>query len=90
MESYQKRKRLLEERYGKLISVKLFNDEVLKKSKHETHGKQIADITDGVGLKLAYETTNGSYQRFNKSYTAGAKDFPTDHIDDLKLPFHDT
>ena len=27
MEPYQKRKRLLEEQYGKLINVKLFNDE---------------------------------------------------------------
>ena len=33
MEPYQKRKRLLEERYGKLIQVNLFNDEVLKKSR---------------------------------------------------------
>ena len=30
MECYQKRKRLLEEEYGKPIQVKLFNDEVLK------------------------------------------------------------
>ena len=31
MEPYQKRKKLLEETFGKLIQVKLFNDEVLKK-----------------------------------------------------------
>ena len=31
MESFQKRKRLLEEKHGKLIQVNLFNDEVLKK-----------------------------------------------------------
>ena len=35
MESYQKRKRPLEEKYGKLIQVKCFNDEVLKKSKNK-------------------------------------------------------
>ena len=35
MESDQKRKRLLEEEYGKRIQVNLFNDEVLKTSKHE-------------------------------------------------------
>ena len=34
MESYQKRKRLLEEKYGELINVNLFNAEVLKKSKN--------------------------------------------------------
>ena len=30
------------------------------------------------------------YQHYNKPFTAGTKDFPTDHIDDLKLPFDDT
>ena len=33
MESYQKRKRRLEETYGKPIQVRLFNDEALKKNK---------------------------------------------------------
>ena len=57
MESYQKRKRLfVEEEYGKLIQVNLFNDGVLKKSKHEKYVQQIADITDGEGLTLAYGT----------------------------------
>ena len=56
MESYQKRKSLLEEKYGKLTQVQLINDGVLKKSKHEQYGKQIVDITDEEGLKLAYET----------------------------------
>ena len=32
MEFYQKRKRLLEEKHGKLIQVKLCDGEVLKKS----------------------------------------------------------
>ena len=30
------------------------------------------------------------YQHCNKLLIAGTKDFPTDHIDDLKLPFDDT
>ena len=36
MESYQKRKQLLEDKYGKRIRVKLFNDEVLKKCHNDT------------------------------------------------------
>ena len=38
-------------------------------------------------MKLAYETKDGFYQHYNKLFTAGTKDFPTDHIDDSKLPF---
>ena len=90
MESYQKRKRLLEEEYGKLIQVHLINDEALKKNENEKCVKQIADITDEEGLKLAYETKDDVYQHYNKLLIAGTKDFPTDHIDDLKLPFDDT
>ena len=30
------------------------------------------------------------YQHYNKLFIAGTKDVPTDHIDDLKLPFDDT
>ena len=41
-------------------------------------------------MKLAYETKDGLYQHYNKLLTAGTKDFPTDHTDDLKLPFDDT
>ena len=66
------------------------NDEVLKKNKKEEYVKQIADITDEEGLKLAYETKDGLYQHYDKLFIAGTKDFPTDHIDDLKLPFDDT
>ena len=90
MESYQKRKKLLEERCGQLAQVKLFNDEVLKKSKNDNYVKQIADITYGEGLKLAYETKYGLYQHVNKQFIAREKDFPTDRIHDLKLPFDDT
>ena len=62
----------------------------LKKNKHEKHVKQIDDITDEEGLRLAYETKYGLYQHYNKLLIAGTKDFPTDHIDYLKLPFDDT
>ena len=30
------------------------------------------------------------YQHYNKLFVAGTKDFPQDHIDDLKLPCDDT
>ena len=81
--------KLLEEEYGKLIQVKLINGGV-KENKSETYVKQIADITDEEGLKLAYETKDGLYQHYNKLLTAGTRDFPVDHIDNLKLPFDDT
>ena len=41
-------------------------------------------------MKRAYETRDGLYQHYNKIFTAGTKDFPQDHIDDLKLSFDDT
>ena len=47
-------------------------------------------ITDEEGLKIAYETKDGLYQHCHKSFIAGTKDFPQDHVDDLKLPFDDT
>ena len=37
MGSYQKRKRLLEENYGKLIRINIFNDEVSKNNNNETY-----------------------------------------------------
>ena len=90
MESYQKRKRLLEDKCGKLILVNLFNDEVSGNNKNEKYVKQIADITDEEGLKQAYESKDGLHQHYNKLLIAGTRDFPTDHIDDLKLPFDGT
>ena len=41
-------------------------------------------------MKLAYETNGGLYQYYNKLLIAGTKDFPIDHLDDLKLPCGDT
>ena len=52
--------------------------------------KQLQDISDEEGLRLAYETKDGLYQHHNTLFIAGTKDFPQDHIDDLKLPFDDT
>ena len=39
-------------------------------------------------MKRAYDTRDGLYQHFN-IFIAGTKDFPTDHLDDLKLPSDD-
>ena len=59
--------------------------------------KQLQDISDEEGLKRAYDTSDGLYQHcdglyqhYNKLFIAGTKDFPVDHIDDLKLPFDGT
>ena len=89
LEPYQKRKRLLEEKYLNLVQVNLFHDEVLKNSKNEQYVKRIADITDEQGLKLAYETKR-LYQHYNNLLIAGTKDWPGNATDDLKLSFDDT
>ena len=92
MESYHKRKKLLEEKYGKLIVVKPFNDErvVIASNRQQKLLKNLQDITDEEGLKRAYDTQDGLYQHCNKLFIAGTKNFPGDHIDDLKLPLDDT
>ena len=91
MESYHKRKKLLEEKYGKLITSKPFNDDIgIVNNKQQVLVKQLQDISDEEGLKRAYDTKDGLYQHYNKLFIAGTKDFPVDHIDDLKLPFGDT
>ena len=53
MESYHKRKRLLDEKYGKLIVVKPFNDErvVIASNRQQKLLKQLQDISDEEGLK---------------------------------------
>ena len=94
MESYHKRKKLLEEKYGKLINLKPYNDEKannkITDNKHQIYVKKLQDISDEEGLKRAYETRDGLYQHYNKLFIAGTKDWPGDGIDDLKLPFDDT
>ena len=71
--------------------IKPSNDDVgIVENKNEKYVKQIDDISDDEGLRLAYETNDGLYQHYNKSFIAGTRDFPADHIDGLKLPFDDT
>ena len=90
MESYHKRKKLLEEKYGKLINVRPYNkSEGIASDKQQKFVKQLQDISDEEGLKRAYETKDGLYQHYNKLFIAGTKD-PIDFVDDLKLPFDDT
>ena len=47
MESYHKRERLLEEKYGKLINVKLFNDDDVG-IVDTTQQKNVKQTNDGV------------------------------------------
>ena len=84
MESYHKRERLLEEKYGKLINVKLFNDDDvgIVDTTQQKNVKQLQDISDEEKLKRAYDTRDWLYQHYNKLFTAGTKDFPQEHIDD--------
>ena len=60
MESYHKRKKLLEEKYGKLINLKPYNDDVgIANNKQQKYVNQLQDISDEEGLKRAYETKDG-------------------------------
>ena len=73
---------MLEEKYGKLIKLKPFNDDNgIVDDKQQKYIKQLQDITGDVGLRLAYETKGGLYQHYNRLYIAGTKDFPVDRID---------
>ena len=82
---------MLEEKYAKFIDLKPFNDDIgIADNSQQESVKQLQDITDEEGSKRAYETKDGLHQHYNKWFIAGTKDFPTDHIDDLKLPFDDT
>ena len=91
MESYHKRKKSSEEKYGKLLKTfKPYNDDVgIADTKQQKFVKQLQDISDEEGLKRAYDTRDWLYQHYNKLFIAGTRDFPTDRIDDLKLPFDD-
>ena len=42
-------------------------------------------LQTGKGLKLAYETRYGLYQHSNTLSIAGTKDFPVDHVADLRI-----
>ena len=83
MESYHKRKKLLEEKYGKLINLKPYNDDVgIADIKQQKYVKQLQGISDEEGLNRAYNTNDGLYQRYNKLFIAGTKD-PIDMVGDL-------
>ena len=72
MESYHKKKRILEEKYGKLISIKPLNDErvVIASHRQQKLLKQLQDISDEEGLKRAYDTQDGLYQHYNNPILA--------------------
>ena len=59
MESYHKRKKLLEEKYGKLINLKPFNDEKannkITDNNHQIYVKKLQDISDEDLLKIINE-----------------------------------
>ena len=74
MESYHKIKVSLEEKYGKLIILKPFNDDNgIAGNKQQKFVKQLQDITNEEGLKRAYDTKDGLYQHYNKLFIAGTK-----------------
>ena len=90
MESYHKRNKLLEEKYGKLINVKPFSDDIgIADTKQQNYVKQLQYITDEEGLNRAYATKTGLYQHYNKLFIAGTKD-PIYFVDDSNLPFDGT
>ena len=96
MGSYHKRKKILEEKYGKLINLTPYNDDVgIADNKQQKYvrapatRRQLQDISDEEGFNRAYDTKDGLYQHYNKLFIAGTKD-PIDMICDLKLPFDDT
>ena len=67
MDSYHQRKKLLEEKYGKLKSVKPYNDDIgIADNKHQGFVKQLQDISDEEGLNRSYNTKDGLYQHYNK------------------------
>ena len=91
MESCHKRKRLLEDKYGNLMGLKPFSDAIgIADNSQQKSIKQLQDITDEEGVNRAYETKYGLYQQYNTLFIAGAKDFPGDHTDDLKLSIDGT
>ena len=84
MDSYHKRKRLLEEKHGKLIHVKPYNDDTgIADNKHQKFVRAIAahrqlqDITDEEGLRLAYDTKDGLYQHYSILFNSRYKGLST-------------
>ena len=81
MEYYHRRKKELQEKYGKLITLKPFNDDDICKNTKASHRqqkivKQLRDISDEEGLKRACDTNDGLYQHYNELFIAGTEKFP--------------
>jgi hypothetical protein len=83
MESYKRRKKSKQIKYGKLLNFKIIQD--LEDDPPPTP----KDISDEDGLTKAYEAKNGLYQHHNKLFIAGTKSLQ-DAWDDLKIPFGKT
>ena len=82
---------MLEEKYGKLVILKPFSDDNgIADNKQQKFVKQLQDITDEEGLKRAYDTKDGLYQHYNKSFIAGTKTYHKTILMIWKLPFDDT
>ena len=90
IENYKKNKKDKSIAYGKLTNLSPSSAAPPHSTRAANISSETPAITDEEGLKRAYNTNNGLYQHNNKLCIAGAKDFPQDHIDDLKLPFDDT
>ena len=80
----QKHKKHLEQHDGQLIQVKPVNNEAITENNTETSIRQVADIKDEEGLKLAYDQPDGLYQHYNNLFIAGTKHYPQDHLDGLE------
>ena len=69
MDSHHRRKKELQDKYGKLITLKPSNDEdanhKIAYNKHQNYVKQLQYISDEEGLKRAYDTKHGLYQHYN-------------------------
>ena len=89
MESYHKRK-IVRREIWQINNLPFNDDDGMADNNQQENVKQLQDISDEEGLKRAYETRDGLYQHYKSFFIAGTKDFPQDHIDDLKLPFDDT
>jgi hypothetical protein len=82
MESYKKRKKLQQIKYGKLL-----HTQIIPTLKPDL--VQPVDISDEDGLTKAYSSENGLYHHHNKLFIAGTKSLQ-DAWDDLKIPFGKT
>ena len=78
MESYHKGKKQLQEKYGKLITLKPINDDDIgiADNQHQNHVKQLQDISDEEGLKRAYDTKDGLYQHYNNLFLLLGQEIP--------------